>query len=305
MTAASISLHGSTVAKRKSRRMASWPFFLPVIVVLLLWTVIPLLMTLGFSFERYNLLNPATGGFAGVENYNFIFGDPSLWISIWNTFALVAAVLVITIVAGIGLALIFDQEFFGRTIARLLVIAPFFVMPTVGALLWKNLLMHPVNGLFASFFLALGMRPLDWFTTVPMTSIVIILAWRWIPFATLTLLTALQSLDREQLEAARMDGAKSLSLFRFIIFPHMKRSISIVVLLETMFLLTTFIEIYLTTSGGPGLATTTLTYLIYIRALLDFDVGGASAGGVVAVIVANVVGYYLIRSIAKSVVSQP
>jgi len=304
MTAASISLPQSTGVARKSRHMATWPFFLPVIIVLFLWTVIPLLMTLVFSFERYNLLNPAVGGFAGLENYSFIFSDPSLWISVWNTFAIVAAVLAITILAGTALALVFDQEFFGRTIARLFVIAPFFVMPTVGALLWKNLLMHPVNGLFASLFLGLGLRPLDWFTTVPMTSIVIILAWRWIPFATLTLLTALQSLDREQLEAARMDGAQGLSLFRYIILPHLKRAISIVVLLETMFLLTIFIEIYLTTAGGPGLATTTLTYLIYIRALLDFDVGGASAGGVIAVIVANVVGYYLIRSIAKTVVGQ-
>jgi len=304
MTAATISLPPNTGVACKSRHMATWPFFLPVIIVLFLWTVIPLLMTLVFSFERYNLLNPAIGGFAGLENYSFIFSDPSLWISVWNTFAIVAAVLVITILAGTALALVFDQEFFGRTIARLFVIAPFFVMPTVGALLWKNLLMHPVNGLFASFFLGLGLRPLDWFTTVPMTSIVIILAWRWIPFATLTLLTALQSLDREQLEAARMDGAQGLSLFRFIILPHLKRAMSIVVLLETMFLLTIFIEIYLTTAGGPGLATTTLTYLIYIRALLDFDVGGASAGGVIAVIVANIVGYYLIRSIAKTVVGQ-
>jgi len=303
MSAISVSISQDRTNARRNRHMTNWLFSLPAISILFLWTVIPLLFTLFFSFQRYNLLNPQIHGFAGAENYTYILMDSSLWVSIWNTFAMVASVLIITIAAGTCLALIFDQEFFGRTIARLLMIAPFFVMPTVGALLWKNLLMHPVNGLFSSFFRALGLRPLDWFTTVPMISIVIILSWRWIPFAALTLLTALQSLDREQLEAARMDGARGFKLFLFIIFPHLKRSMSIVVLLETMFLLTTFIEIYLTTAGGPGLATTTLTYLIYIQALLDFDVGSASAGGIIAVIIANILGFFLIRSIARSVVS--
>src|SRR6202008_2974823 len=116
---------------------------------------------------------------------------------------------------------------------------------------------HPVNGMFAWFTSSLGLGVIDWFSAVPMLSIIIIVAWQWIPFATLILLTALQSLDREQLEAARMDGARGINLFRFVALPHLARAISVVVMIETIFLLGVFAEILITTSGGPGQATTT------------------------------------------------
>jgi sorbitol/mannitol transport system permease protein len=180
-----------------------------------------------------------------------------------------------------------------------LVIAPFFVMPTVSALVWKNLMMHPVNGVLAWVSQTLGLPVVDWFTALPMVSIIIVVAWQWIPFATLILLTAMQSLDREQIEASRMDGARGLDLFRFIIVPHLGRSIGVVAMIETIFLLGVFAEIHITTSGGPGAATTTLNYLVYIRALLDWDVGGASAGGVFAIVLANIAAFFLIRTIAK------
>ncbi len=271
----------------------------PSVGALLLWMLVPLGMTLWFSFQRYNLLNPLMTGFAGWENYVFLLEDPALLPVLWNTLLLVGGVLLITVVSGILLAVLFDQDFWGRPVARLLAIAPFFVMPTVSALVWKNMLMHPVNGLFAAITNALGLGTIDWFADLPLTSIVIIVAWQWIPFATLILLTAIQSLDHEQKEAARMDGARPLAMFFFIILPHLGRAISVVVMIQTIFFLTVFAEIFVTTSGGPGLASTNLAFLIYIRALLEFDVGGASAGGVVAIILANVVAVFLIRTIAR------
>jgi sorbitol/mannitol transport system permease protein len=161
--------------------------------------------------------------------------------------------------------------------------------------------MNPVSGVFAWITSSLGIGAIDWFTSLPLTSIAIIVAWQWIPFATLILLTAMQSLDREQMEAARMDGARGFQLFRFVILPHLLRPISIVVMIETIFLLAIFAEIFITTSGGPGNATTTLTYLIYLRALVNYDVGGASAGGVIAIVLANIVAFFLVRTIAKNV----
>ena len=124
---------------------------------------------------------------------------------------LVGSVLAITIVLGILLALLLDQPVIGRSIVRLMVIAPFFVMPTVSALVWKNLLMHPVSGLFAWLATLVGLPPIDWFTDAPLLAIILIVAWQWLPFATLILLTALQSLDEEQKEAAEMDGAGALA----------------------------------------------------------------------------------------------
>jgi sorbitol/mannitol transport system permease protein len=262
--------------------------------------IVPLALTLWFSFQRYNLVVPTITGFAGLENYTYLLTDPALWTAMWNTLVLVGLVLVITVVLGTLLAVLFDQEFFGQGVARLLAIAPFFVMPTVSALIWKNMLMHPVNGLFAWITKSIGLGPIDWFANLPLTSIIIIVAWQWTPFALLILLTAIQSLDNEQKEAARMDGAGALAMFWFIILPHLGRAISVVVMIETIFFLTIFAEIFVTTSGGPGLASTNLAFLIYLRALLEFDVGGASAAGVIAIILANIVAIFLIRAVAKN-----
>jgi sorbitol/mannitol transport system permease protein len=285
---------------RSRRAVRTGPLLAPAVGLLLIWMIVPLAMTLWFSFQRYNLLNPLITGFAGFNNYKFLLQNPTLWIAIWNTVVLVGTVLILTIVFGVAFAVIFDQEFWGKNVARLLVIAPFFVMPTVSALIWKNLLMHPVNGLFAWLAKSVGLTPIDWFGSMPMGSIIIIVAWQWIPFATLILITAMQSLDREQMEAARLDGAKGPAMFYFIILPHLLRPISVVVMIETIFLLSIFAEILVTTSGGPGSATTNLTYFIYLRALLQWDVGGASAGGVIAIILANIVAAFLIRTVARN-----
>jgi sorbitol/mannitol transport system permease protein len=277
------------------------PLLAPSVGLLLVWMIVPLAMTLWFSFQYYNLLNPMMTGFAGLDNYSYLLTDPALWTGMLNTLYLVGWVLVITVVGGTLLAVLFDQEFMGRGVARLLAIAPFFVMPTVSALIWKNMLMHPVNGLFAAISRALGLPVIDFFTNIPLTAVIIIVAWQWLPFALLILLTAIQSLDSEQKEAARMDGAGPFAMFFFIILPHLGRAISVVIMIETIFLLGVFAEIYVTTSGGPGLASTNLAFFIYQRALLDFDVGLASAGGMIAVVLANIVAVFLVRSIARNV----
>ena len=272
----------------------------PSVAALMVWMAVPLAMTLWFSFQRYNLLNPFLRGFAGPENYVFLLEDPALWTAMGNTLVLVGWVLFVTVALGALLAVLFDQDFFGRGVARILAIAPFFVMPTVSALVWKNLLMHPVNGVFAYVAEVLGFEAVDWFGDVPMASVVLIVSWQWLPFALLILLTSLQSLDEEQKEAARIDGAGPFAMFAYVILPHLGRAIAVVVMIETIFFLTIFAEIFVTTAGGPGLATTNLAFFIYIRALLEFDVGGASAGGVVAIVLANLVALFLIRAIART-----
>ena len=264
------------------------------------WMIVPLAMTIWFSLQRYSLLNPLQRGFSGFENYRYLAADPALWIAMLNTLVLVGWVLLITVAGGLLLAILLSQEFYGRPVARLLAVAPFFVMPTVGALIWKNMLFHPVNGLFGFLAGVFGLPAVDWFGDFPMTSIVIIIAWQWTPFALLVFLTALQSLDRQQQEAARLDGAGPFALYRHIILPHLRRPIAMVVMIETIFFLTLFAEIFVTTGGGPGLATTNLAYLIYLRALFDFNIGVASAGGIIAILLANIVALFLLRTVARS-----
>lgn len=205
----------------RRRDGASW-LVSPSVAALLLWMSIPLAMTIWFSFSRYNLLNPDVKGFAGFDNYHFLATDPSFGPAIWHTLALIGAVLVITVVGGVLTAVLFDRKFYGQGIARLLMIAPFFVMPTVSALIWKNMILHPVYGLVASAMRAVGLTPIDWFADYPLTAVVIIVAWQWLPFAFLILFTAIQSLDQEQKEAARIDGAGPIAMFFYITLPHLE-----------------------------------------------------------------------------------
>jgi sorbitol/mannitol transport system permease protein len=262
--------------------------------------IVPLALTLYFSLQRYNLLYPERSGFIGFTNYKNFVTNPAFSVAIINTLILVGAVLLITVVLGTILALLLDQPIFGQGIVRLMVIAPFFIMPTVSALVWKNLLMNPVSGFFAWLAKSVGLTPVDWFAQAPMLSVILIVAWEWTPFATLIIFTALQSLDLEQKEAAEMDGAGPFSFFSWIVLPHLARPITVVIMIETIFLLSVFAEIRVTTDGGPGQATTNLAYLVFKQAILSSNVGAASAGGIVAVILANIVAFFLVRLVGKN-----
>ncbi len=287
------------MATRHSR-LAARLMVAPSALLLFAWMIVPLVMTIYFSFLRYNLLSPGAVSFAGIGNYTYFVSDPAFRTAIANTLLLVGGVLVVTVVGGTLLALLVDQPIWGRGLVRLLVIAPFFVMPTVSALVWKNMFLNPVNGLFAHLARALGLQPYDFLAQAPLASIVGIVSWQWLPFATLILLTALQSLDRDQLDAAEMDGAGVLARTRFVVLPHLARAIAVVILIETIFLLSVFAEILVTTNGGPGVASTNLPYLVYAQSLLRFDVGTGSAGGVVAIVLANIVAVFLMRMIGRN-----
>ncbi len=272
----------------------------PAVFTLFLWMIVPLVMTLYFSFIRYNLMQPDVTGFAGLENFEYFLTDASFGVSVLNTLYLLGSVIGITTVLGIGLALLIDEPFPGRGLVRVLLISPFFVMPTVNALLWKHMMMNPIYGVLAQVWLFFGATPVDWLTDWPLASVIIMVSWQWLPFATLIFITALQSLNREQLEAARMDGATYLQQLRYMVLPHLARSVAVVVMIELIFLLSVFAEIFTTTGGGPGDASTNLAFLIFKQALMNFDAGVASAGALFAVVLANIAAAFLIRLVGKS-----
>src|SRR6202158_2568997 len=157
----------------------------PAVAFLVVWMIVPLAMTIYFSTLHYSLLDPGSESFVGLENFRYFLTDPAFLASLQNTLVLVGSVLVITIVLGVPLALLLAQPVLGRSIVRLMVIAPFFVMPTVSALVWKNLLLHPVSGLLAWLQTLVGVTPIDWFTDAPLFAVILIVAWEWLPFATL------------------------------------------------------------------------------------------------------------------------
>jgi sorbitol/mannitol transport system permease protein len=287
-------------ARRKKSRLVPRLLLAPAVGSLFLWMAVPLVMTVYFSLIRFNLLQPDETGFAGFENYEFFLTDPSLGAAVLNTALLLGSVIVVSVVAGIALALLLDAPFPGRGLVRVLLISPFFVMPTVNALMWKHMMMNPIYGVLAQVWHAFGAQPVDWLTVHPLMSIIIMISWQWLPFAALIFMTALQSLNREQLEAARMDGANYLQQLRHMILPHLGRSVAVVVMIELIFLLSVFAEIFTTTGGGPGDASTNIAFLIFQQALLNFDAGVASAGALLAVVLANIAAVFLIRLVGKN-----
>ena len=282
-----------------STRAAARLMVAPSVILLFIWMIVPLAMTLFFSFRLYRLLSPDRSGWVGFNNYMWFLNSPDFWTAIINTLLLVGGVLIITVVLGVLIAILIDQPIWGQGPLRILVISPFFVMPPVAASIWENLFMHPQNGLLAAVSQGFGWKPILYMESYPMASIIFIISWEWLPFATLILLTALQSMSSEQLEAAEMDGASAFARFRYLVLPHLSRAITVVILIQTIFLLGIFGEIFTTTQGGPGNASTTLPYMIYKQALIAKDIGRAAAGGIIAVILANIVAVFLMRAIGK------
>jgi sorbitol/mannitol transport system permease protein len=287
------------MATKQTHRLARL-MMAPSVGVLLLWMIVPLALTIWFSFQRYRLTNPNIKGFAGLSNFEFFVTDPAFWPAIINTLLIVVGVLVLTVGLGIIIALMLDQPIFGQGIVRILMISPFFVMPPVAAVIWKHELMNPTWGVFASISRFFGMEPINWLGNYPLLSIILIVAWQWLPFATLILLTAMQSLSEEQKEAAEMDGANAIRRFIYIILPHLARAITVVILIQTIYLLGVYAEIQITTGGGPGFASTNLPFLIYNTGVLGGNIGAGAAGGLVAVVLANIVAIFLMRAVGRN-----
>jgi sorbitol/mannitol transport system permease protein len=272
----------------------------PAVLAIAVGSIVPLLITLYYAFVRYSLLTPGEHEIHGLENFHFFFTDGAFLPALTNTFILMFSVMAITVVLGIALGLLINEAFPGRAIVRVLLISPFLVMPAVNALMWKNMLLNPLYGLFAQVSILFGLTPVDWLSAYPLLSIVMMVSWQWLPFACLIFMTALQSMDKEQLEAAGMDGASYLQQLRYLYIPHLGRAVSVVLMIETIFLLSVFAEIFTTTGGGPGFETTTITFMIYQQALQAYDIGAASAGALFAVLLANIAAFFLMRVIGKN-----
>jgi len=271
---------------------------LPALVFAIVLTQLPFLFTLYYSVLDRNLLRPETGRFVWLENYGKVFTDELFRNAVFNTVKLTVSAVVLSMVLGIGLALLLDKQFFGRGIVRTLLITPFLVMPAAAALLWKTSMFNPVFGLLNWAIGLFGFESIDWVSQYPMLSIVLVLTWQWTPFMMLIVLAGLQSQSPEILEAARVDGASGWATFRRITLPHLRQFIELGILLGSIFIVQTFDPIFMITQGGPGQATTNLPYFIYQQAFRAFEVGEAAAAGVIVVAATIVIATFALRVIS-------
>ena len=297
----------------------------PAVVFLLIWMLVPLGMTLYFSFIRYVLINlrrpewatPSLSNWRGFGNYKYVLEAKDFWMAIQNSVLIVSSILILTVILGLMIAVLVNRTFPGRGIVRVLLISPFFVMPAVNAVLWINMILDPVlglNGLAVAGLNEVIAGPQDfpviggffsmWPEIKPMSfrasqtsayAVIMMVTWQWTPFAVLIFMTSLQSEDESQKEAAMLDGANAWSQFINLTVPHLARPIAIVVMIQSIFHLSLYAEIEIVSRGNGN---KNLPYLI--GEFTSNNIGAASATGIFAVILANVVAIFLLRMVGKS-----
>ncbi len=298
----------------------------PAVILLLLWMLVPLSMTLYFSFIRYVLnssrrpewTTPSLSNWRGFGNYEYVlFNAKDFWFAIQNSVFIVSSILVGTVVLGLMLAMLVNRTFPGRGIVRVLLISPFFVMPAVNAVLWINMILDPVLGLNGIAVAGLnnivdGLRDFPvlgqffsmWPKFEPISfratqtsayAVIMMVTWQWTPFAILIFMTSLQSEDESQKEAAILDGASAWSRFRNLTLPHLGRPIAIVVMIQSIFHLSLYAEIEIVSRGNGN---KNLPYLI--GEFSSNNIGAASATGIFAVILANIIAIFLLRMVGKT-----
>lgn len=256
---------------------------LPAFILALGITLIPFLATIWYSLHRWNLATTAPRKFIGFSNYVRIAQDPAFREALMVTVSITLLTVLLSLILGLALAVLLNQEFWGRGVVRTLMIAPFLIMPTAAGLLWKNSMLDPLYGFLNLTLEFLGFGRVDWLGQHPLASVVAVSVWLWTPFMLLILLGGLQSQSPEVLEAAQVDGASARRRFQHITLPHLRPFMELGAILGSMFILQTFDVIFMTTGGGPGQATTNLPYLLYLKAFRSFEVGQASALGVLVV----------------------
>jgi sorbitol/mannitol transport system permease protein len=297
----------------------------PAVLMLLMWMLVPLGMTLFFSFIRYVLnslrrpewTTPSIENWRGLGNYKYVLDAKDFWFAIQNSVFIVVSILILTVVFGLLIAVLVNRSFPGRGIVRVLLISPFFVMPAVNAVLWINMILDPVlglNGLAVAGIndLVVGLREFPligqffsmWPELKPISfrasqtsayAVIMMVTWQWTPFAVLIFMTSLQSEDESQKEAAMLDGASAWSQFINLTVPHLARPIAIVVMIQSIFHLSLYAEIEIVSRGNGN---KNLPYLI--GEFTSNNIGAASATGIFAVILANIIAIFLLRMVGKS-----
>src|SRR6478672_5499684 len=285
-------------AKQRAANWARRTPLMPALVFMIIVTQLPFVITLLVSFMNWNAYYPDERGFTGIDNYRRVLTNVNTRSAIWVTIELTAAVVFLSLVLGLCIALLLDRKFVGQGIVRTMMITPFLVVPVAAALLWKHALYNPEYGLFNGLLKAVfgdnAPQP-DWITNNPLAAIVAALVWQWTPFMMLILLAGLQSRPLDVVEAARIDGASSWQIFRSMTLPHLRQYIELSALLGAIYVVQNFDHVFTITSGGLG--TANLPYFIYQTFYTAQDYGRASAAGVVVVIGTIILATFALRTV--------
>jgi sorbitol/mannitol transport system permease protein len=271
---------------------------LPALILVLLVTQLPFVITLYYSLQRWNLVSTNAPRFVWFRNFINAAGDAVFLKAIANTAIITFSIVIASILIGGLLATGLNREFRGRTIARTLAITPFFIMPVAAALFWKTGVYDPTFGILGWITDDIGIGRINWISQYPKLTIIILTTWQWSAFSLLILLAGMQSFPTEVAEAAQVDGAGRFYTFRRLMLPHLRPFIELTGLLVAMYVLENFAAIAILTNGGPAYATTNLSYYVYLEAFSAFDLGRASAFGMISLALAMALTIPMLRVVS-------
>ena len=282
--------------ERQERRFAL-ALFAPAFLLLLLTTTAPLVFLGWNSLQKLDLSMPWLSGFAGLENYTKMGGDPRFWNSLWLTVVYTASTVILQVIVGLSLALLVLQIPRGQGLLRVAAILPIVLAPVVVGLFWRTLVLAPDFGLVDVVTRTLGLGSHNWLgdPQLALISVIAIHTWQWTPFAFLVLLATLATLPPDVYEAARLDRASAWQRFRYITLPLIRPAVVMVVILRTMTALSAFAAIFAATGGGPGTSTEILNLYAYRTSFTELNIGYGSALAMVLLAITLFVSWLLFR----------
>ena len=274
-------------------------FLLPGLIFLFAIDLIPLIYSAWISLYNWWLIRPRDIRFVGLSNYLRLAADPEFTRALVVTTLFTTGAVVVEFLAGLGLALLFAQPFRFLRRLRVLILLPLFVVPVVGATMWR-VIFHPEVGVLNYYLAALGLGRPPWLSdpTLALVSITLVDAWRTIPFMFLVIYAGLEVLPAELFEAAAVDGASAWQSFRLITVPLLTYIMLLAVLIRAMDAFREFDIIFVLTGGGPGTATQTIQILNY-RAFGLGHMGEANAIGLVTLALVAAMCWVLMRAVLR------
>ncbi|OWY14183.1 sugar ABC transporter permease [Thioclava sp. JM3] len=288
------------------RRVLPYAMLSPAVLVTLAIVFLPMLQTAWMSLHDYVLFRPNAFDFVGLKNFKAALNDEVFWISLRHTAIWMAATIPAQLLLGLITALLLNQEFPWRPLARALVIIPWALPSVVIALMWVWI--YDSNyGIANEFLLRVGLiqKAIPWLADpkTALGAIIVTLTWQGFPFFAVMILAGLQSIPRSYYEAASIDGASTWRQFWHITLPGISGVMATAVLLRLIWVANSFDVIFVMTGGGPGYSTYTLPLYAFIKARTNLDFGYGSAVAVLFTAMLMVVVVFYLRRTGKAVSS--
>lgn len=276
--------------RHKRVSLVTYLYILPILVLIGIIFIYPLSQVLISSF--YNVrLGAQEGIFVGLDNYRLIFSEPVFWKSVRSTLIWTFGNLILQLIIPLGIAILLNQKLKGIHFVRTLILLPW-IIPMVALAVSMRWMLLPEIGIFNEILKNTIGAQISFLgsQSAAMPTLIILNTWKWLPFGTLLILTALQTIPREVYEAACVDGANFWKQFIYITFPLLGKVIWFMGYLILVWNFNTFDTIWLTTEGGPGHVMQTLPILVYRRAFKVFRLGEGAAIATIGAVFLMVMG---------------